>query len=219
MDSLTLTEQQKRDIEAVLRDLSSRVHLSEAPEVVRQARRKVEDIRLSRVNDFGDSGFALAARIIAFVGMPDTKDISERKLALAALQYLVDPWETIPDMIPKYGLLDDIYALTLADAAISKIHKRAANGYSDEEAPLRLLPTGTVEHLARLCMERKTLSAEERQTLVRTGEKLSHRQPLAPDVVTRVTRILQRVRVNLVPCKQHCAYCSALESVALGVME
>lgn len=212
----TLSEGQKADCESALRLLITRVDLSQASDIITRTRAKIMSVRLVEQRTEVLAALDIAQGLTRFIERYEggTK-AHPRRIALAALEYFADPWEVIPDFIPRYGLLDDAYVLHLARTmigpdAIAGPHEGAAG------ALLHGLPPNAGQHLAHRAMERGVLDPADRAFLSNIGNKLTGGERVREQDAQRfadLVRILVELGVAQQPCRPGCATCRALSTL------
>lgn len=209
-----LTDGQKEDARAALKRLTANVVLTRSLETIAKAKRKLIQIRAAESNTAILSSLTTADRLIEFIERHEgSSRAHERKLALAALEYLVDPWEVIPDLIPTHGFLDDIYVLELAAAAVGS-HSATDAPISAAKRFIEQLPTGAGQHFAHRAMEQNLLGPSERALL----SMISARQHTRAEIEDAICERFKSIASELVglgmlnrPCRlQNCLACRKL---------
>jgi len=236
----SLTDDQKRDVQEAFSRLTGRVDEVDPSRVIVAVKRKLEHLEArDDLNEEVRDGLALANSLASELDRQN-KDSSGADetyaIALAALQYLIDPWDLIPDDIPEHGLADDAFVLILACERLNEVRVPSASelqqplgqGRTDPGAnelyqtpkgrdALAMLPRGAGQHFARRAKELGLLNGFLRKALfdisrrATFGVTLSAKQKaFAETILTRLAREgLSRFPCQDIGCK-HCREFSAL---------
>jgi uncharacterized membrane protein YkvA (DUF1232 family) len=112
--SIELSERDLRHFRRELRKARDAVRIADDEDILSAARDLAVSLKSSRLPDFVAGRFAKLETLLAMVTDADWKlHDRERGPVLAALAYLCDPEDLIPDSIPGIGLLDDAVMIEL----------------------------------------------------------------------------------------------------------
>lgn len=112
--TIELSQRDVRHFRRELRKARAAVRIADDDEIVAAARELIATLRDSSLPDFVTGRLSKLEAMLAMVTDPDwTLTDAERGPVLAALAYLCDPDDLIPDSIPGIGLLDDAVMIEL----------------------------------------------------------------------------------------------------------
>jgi hypothetical protein len=112
--SIELSERDIRHFRRELDNARKAVRIADDEEILSAARDIVASFRSSKLPDFVRQRFGKLQKLLQMLADPDWRmGDRERGPVLAALAYLCDPEDLIPDSIPGIGLLDDAVMIEL----------------------------------------------------------------------------------------------------------
>jgi uncharacterized membrane protein YkvA (DUF1232 family) len=112
--SIELSERDLRHFRRELGNARKAVRIADDEEILSAARDLVASFRAPGLPDFVRERFGKLQKLLEMLADPDWKmEDRERGPVLAALAYLCDPEDLIPDGIPGIGLLDDAVMIEL----------------------------------------------------------------------------------------------------------
>jgi uncharacterized membrane protein YkvA (DUF1232 family) len=112
--SIELSERDLRHFRRELGHARKAVRIADDEEILSAARDLVASFKASRLPDFVRERFGKLQKLLEMLTDPDWRlGDRERGPVLAALAYLCDPEDLIPDNIPGIGLLDDAVMIEL----------------------------------------------------------------------------------------------------------
>ncbi len=111
---IELSDRDLRFFRGELRRARAAVGIADDEEILAAAVDLVETLRRSDLPDFVKARLSQIETLISLLGDGDwALDEQERNPVLAALAYLCDPEDIIPDSLPGIGLLDDAVMIEL----------------------------------------------------------------------------------------------------------
>lgn len=112
--SIELSERDLRHFRRELGNARKAVSIADDEEILSAARDMVASFKASKLPDFVKKRFCKLQKLLEMLADPDWRlGDRERGPVLAALAYLCDPEDLIPDSIPGIGLLDDAVMIEL----------------------------------------------------------------------------------------------------------
>jgi len=112
--SIELSDRDLRHFRRELGNARKAVRIADDEEILAAAGELVATFKASKLPDFVRERFGKLQKLLDMLVDPDWKlDERERGHVLAALGYLCDPEDLIPDSIPGIGLLDDAVMIEL----------------------------------------------------------------------------------------------------------
>ena len=112
--SIELSERDLRHFRRELGNARKAVRIADDEEILSAARDLVASFKASKLPDFVRERFGKLQKLLEMLADPDWRLADrERGPVLAALAYLCDPEDIIPDSIPGIGLLDDAVMIEL----------------------------------------------------------------------------------------------------------
>ncbi len=112
--SIELSERDLRHFRRELGKARKAVRIADDEEILSAAKDLVTSFKASRLPDFVTERFGKLQKLLEMLADPDWRlEERERGPVLAALAYLCDPEDLIPDSIPGIGLLDDAVMIEL----------------------------------------------------------------------------------------------------------
>jgi uncharacterized membrane protein YkvA (DUF1232 family) len=112
--SIELSERDLRHFRRELAKARKAVRIADDEEILSAASDLVASIRVSTLPDFVMERFGKLRKLLDMLADPDWRlGDRERGPVLAAMAYLCDPEDLIPDSIPGIGLLDDAVMIEL----------------------------------------------------------------------------------------------------------
>lgn len=110
-------ELSERDLDHFRRELGNArkaVRIADDEEILSAARDLIASFKAARLPDFVRDRFGKLQKLLEMLADPDWRlGDRERGPVLAALAYLCDPEDLIPDTLPGIGLLDDAVMIEL----------------------------------------------------------------------------------------------------------
>jgi uncharacterized membrane protein YkvA (DUF1232 family) len=112
--TIDLSDRDLRHFRRELRRARESVSIADDEEILSAATELVRTMRATELPDFVTERIEKLETLVAMLTDPDWKlDEDERSPVLAALAYVCDPEDIIPDDIPGLGLLDDAVMIEL----------------------------------------------------------------------------------------------------------
>ena len=137
--TIELSDRDLRHFRRELRKAHEAVGIADDEEILAAAAELVESLRRAELPDFVTERFGKLETLLAMLSDADWKlDGDERSPVLAALAYLCDPEDIIPDDIPGIGLLDDAVMIELVFREL----RHEIEAYEDFRRFRQLLPRG-----------------------------------------------------------------------------
>ncbi len=176
--SIELTDRDLRHFRRELGKARKAVRIADDEEILSAARDLVASLKASRLPDFVTERFGKLQKLLEMLADPDWRlDDKERGPVLAALAYLCDPEDVIPDSIPGIGLLDDAVMIELVSRELR--HEIAA--YDDfvsfRKSLLRTARAGRGRPAARdPRLERRRVALAARMRRRRQKDRLAGRR-------------------------------------------
>jgi uncharacterized membrane protein YkvA (DUF1232 family) len=126
--TIELSQRDLRHFRRELRRARSAVRIADDEEIVAAAGELVASLRNSALPDFVVARLGKLESMLAMVTDPDWKvPGADRAPVMAALAYLCDPDDLIPDGVPGIGLLDDAVMIEL----VSRELRHEIEAYDD----------------------------------------------------------------------------------------
>jgi uncharacterized membrane protein YkvA (DUF1232 family) len=152
--SIELSERDLRHFRRELRKARESVRIADDEEIVAAASELAATLRAARLPDFVTGRLGKLESMLAMVTDADWPLADrERAPVLAALAYLCDPEDLIPDSIPGIGLLDDAVMIELVFREL----QHEIESYQDYVHYRRTLGRGTSTTDSRLARRRAQL--------------------------------------------------------------
>jgi uncharacterized membrane protein YkvA (DUF1232 family) len=152
--SIELSERDLRHFRRELRKARESVRIADDEEIVAAASELAVRLRAARLPDFVTGRLGKLESMLAMVTDADWPLADrERAPVLAALAYLCDPDDLIPDSIPGIGLLDDAVMIELVFREL----QHEIESYEDYVHYRRTLGRGTSPTDSRLARRRAQL--------------------------------------------------------------
>jgi len=112
--SIELSDRDLRHFRRELDNARKAVRIADDEEILSAARDVVASFKAAKLPDFVRERFGKLQKLLEMLADPDWRlGDRERGHVLAALAYLCDPEDLIPDSIPGIGLLDDAVMIEL----------------------------------------------------------------------------------------------------------
>lgn len=231
-----LGEETRADIEAAFRRLLKRSDELNIDKISTAAERKLAKIEdqedtLPEVQNALKVGYSL----LRILEAPSSEGHRETRIALSALEYLVDPWDVIPDQVPKYGLVDDGYVMVLANEEIETLRRQSEKDHvqvpteididdhqghaSEREKPIvEQLPPGAGQHLSSRAKELDMLNGYTRGALFNIGQQAMYGKRVSPKqnafFDSLICRLVNQGILQSTCPKAPCRHCEALRKIA-----
>jgi len=177
---ISLKETLKKDVESSFQKLIAESSISNLEHIISKAKTQLNDEINHDLPDNIISGLKKGFDLIDI--LKHSKKERSKKIGVAALEYLLDPWDIIPDFISDDGFLDDIYVLDRALELIEKeetekIEQREENfsepSFDRSYNSWLILKIGGAAgpHLAKRAEELDILNKFQRKALFDIGNK------------------------------------------------
>jgi uncharacterized membrane protein YkvA (DUF1232 family) len=226
----SIQEELLKDIQKTYDDLKNRVKKSDFPKLLENSKQKIDSlIHDSELDDEIIDGLKIGYELIETIKDKKNSDLEKKYSAAAALNYLVDSWDIVPDFIQNKGLMDDIYILYLAKTEIdnfdsdseSKDIKSHSIEINEKEKIVRNLFNelggGLGPHLAKRAKELDLLDKYQRKALFSIGEHYIHKKILSDKQISFFANLLVRLLENGLTkhkCPNSCCkFCDKIEEL------
>lgn len=219
-----LKETLKKDIDSSFNKLIEECSIREMDRTIKKAKTHLNEELNHDITDRIKNGLKKGFDLIDL--LKRSKKASSKKIGIAALEYLLDPWDIIPDFISDDGFLDDIYVI---NRAITWITEEESNFKTEPEIELStqkktysdwlIIKVGGAAgpHLAKRAKELDILNSYQRRALFDIGRKhlygyeLSRKQHSFFETLIEnsIAAGILEYECPDAPCK----YCDALNSI------
>jgi len=171
-------------------------------------------------------GFKNGAKLIDLIQQSSNK--THKMIGFAALEYLLDPWDIIPDFVGSEGLIDDIYVMQRAIQIIESGHsvdiendlQHATTDIPSSSSPdwlLDRLGGASGPHFAKRMKELNILSNYERKAVFDIGQKQLYGSNISIKQYTFFETLIEKsIQEGLLhsDCPiTSCQYCSKLKKI------
>jgi len=228
-----------RDIESAVNRMRGRTQGVDTEKLIRKSTRKLDKVSASSevpdtVKRSLDIGYSLIASL-KDEGSLVNQDPTNRQWAIVALEYLVDPWDVIPDQVPEYGLMDDAYVLIMAQQRIEEsardnscrrdvpierseaVRDSLEEGCIGEVSIAHVLPAGAGQHFASRAKTLNMLNGYMRGALYNIGKQAMYGKELSEKqnafLASLLSRLIEEGMLDS-PCSTaKCKHCEALRAL------
>jgi len=217
---MSLTTDLKDDIDRSFERLIKNSSLENKEETISSA---VNYLNEHLARDYPDSikeGLVRGRELIEKINTISNK--RSQKIILASLEYLIDPWDIIPDFIAEKGFLDDIYVL---DQAFIRL--KAAAESEEKEDQLRTLQLNPEDvlnelgnagtHLSARAYDLNLFNPYQRRALQDISKNFLNNKDLTRKQKVFYTVLVEKlIEAGIIEksCPDHpCSYCYQLKKL------
>lgn len=186
---MDLSRELKADITSSYKHIVSSISLNDEVIIIFKAKEYLNEQLSSNLSYKIKQGLNKGFDLIQTIN--NTSNESSKKLGLAALEYLIDPWDIIPDLISGDGFIDDIFVIKLASNLITKGEAIVERHQKSNEPQLfddKIVNEDWIifkiggeagPHLARRAKELNMLDSYQRRALFDIGKKYMYNGELS----------------------------------------
>lgn len=210
----------KTDIEESFAHLIESVNVSDEKKIVLEAKEYLETHLGKDYSEEVLNGLNKGQELVKLVERSEEEKV--KKIALAALDYLIDPWDIIPDFVANKGFLDDIYVFDLALERLDQVQKTnkelpRKDVSKDKDWVILKLGGASGPHLAKRAKQLNILNSYQRKALFDIGRKQLYGYDLSKKQFSFFETLIKSVvRDGVLDSKcpdSPCKYCNKLEKL------
>lgn len=219
-----LKESLKNDVDNSFNKLTTECSIGDIDSTIQKAEQQLNEELKHDISDRIKNGLERGFVLISL--LKESKNESSRRFGVAALEYLIDPWDIIPDFISEDGFLDDIYVI---EKAIGLIHENEVQNKKNESVKEELvneernkwliLKIGGAAgpHFAKRTKDLDILNGFQRKALFDIGRKHLYGYELSKKQHTFFETLVENaIKEGLLeyPCSESsCKYCQKLANL------
>ena len=168
----------QEDIDSSFNKLVEECSIGEMSRTIKKAEKQLNDELNNDISEHVKDGLKKAFDLIDL--LKKSKKESSKKMGVAALEYLLDPWDIIPDFISEDGFLDDIYVINRAIKSIKEEQtvtdtkseiEYQSNVTAQKEWLILKIGGAAGPHLAKRAKNMDILDGYQRRALYDIGRK------------------------------------------------
>lgn len=222
---MSLTDEVKNDINRSFKRLIEETDTSNKNQIIEKASNKISEQLDSNISEEFKNGLSQALNLIEIIENTDKPSL--QKIGLAALEYLNDPWDIIPDLISDKGFLDDIYVVNKAIRLIKSEESSKEKQSLDvdlnkdnreySEWVINKVGGAAGPHIAKRAKNQDIMNSYQRKALFDIGRNHLYGYDLTIKQLSFFeslieTAVSEGVLIENCP-DSHCVYCSELKNI------
>lgn len=220
-----LKESLKNDIDNSFNKLTTECSINDVDSTIQKAEQQLNEELKHDISDRIKNGLERGFELISLLKSSNKE--SSKKFGVAALEYLLDPWDIIPDFISEDGFLDDIYVIEKAIGLIQEnenqekkneavVEPEVVNRLNDNWL-LQKISGAAGPHFAKRTKDLEILNGFQRKALFDIGRKHLYGYELSKKQHTFFETLVENaINEGLLeyPCSEpSCKYCQQLANL------